>query len=29
MVSGPARREAAIPGCEFGSMLRVMPFLVE
>ena len=26
MVSGPARREAAIPGCEFCSMLRVMPF---
>jgi hypothetical protein len=24
-----ARREAAIPGCEFCSMLRVMPFLVE
>jgi hypothetical protein len=29
MVSGPARREAEIPGYEFCSMLRVMPFLVE
>ena len=26
MVSSPARREAAIPGCEFCPMLRVMPF---